>query len=94
VSACVAESLDGHEHTDDAVEYVGICVRGHERRGMVCSACVRYRRRGPAAVTCSECPDDDPRPRVLIPADMWGTAKTEHPEAFGEAAPVAAGEKE
>jgi hypothetical protein len=70
-TACIAESLDGHEHTDDTVEYVGICVRGHERRGMVCGACVRYRRRGPAAVTCAECPDDDPRPRVLIPADLW-----------------------
>jgi hypothetical protein len=63
-SACGAESLDGHEHTDDAVEYVGVCVRGHQRRGLVCGACAR-------PVTCAECPDDDPRPRVLILADLW-----------------------
>ena len=76
MSTCVAESLDGHEHTDEVAEYVGICVRGHERRGPVCSACSRCQsQRGPAAVTCSECPDDDPRPRVLIPADMWDSLK-------------------
>jgi hypothetical protein len=72
VSTCQAESLDGHEHTGDAIEYVGICVRGHERRGLVCGACTRQLRgRGPAAVTCGECPGDDPRPRVLVPAGMW-----------------------
>jgi hypothetical protein len=72
---CQAESLDGHEHAGDAIEYVGICVRGHERRGLVCSACTRCQReRGPAAVRCAECPEDDPRPRVLIPADMWDDA--------------------
>ena len=68
---CQAESLDGHEHTDDAIEYVGICVRGHERRGLVCGACTRQLgQRGPAAVTCAACPDDDPRPRVLVPAGL------------------------
>ena len=74
MSACVADSLDGHEHTDETAEYVGICVRGHERRGMVCTACASQRGRGPAAVTCAECPHDDPRPRVLIPAGMWDDA--------------------
>jgi len=65
---CQAESLDGHEHTGDLTGYVGICVRGHERRGLVCGACARQQRdRGPAAVTCAECPDDDPRPRVSRP---------------------------
>jgi hypothetical protein len=70
--SCQAESLDGHEHTEDVAEYVGICVRGHQRRGLACSACARQlRERGPAVATCAECPDDDPRPRVLIPADVW-----------------------
>ena len=72
MSTCQAESLDGHEHTGDLTEYVGICVRGHERRGLVCGACARpLRDRGPAAVTCAECPEDDPRPRVLVPAEVW-----------------------
>jgi hypothetical protein len=72
MSTCQAESLDGHEHTGDLAEYVGICVRGHERRGLVCGACARpLRDRGPCAVRCSECPDDDPRPRVLVLAEVW-----------------------
>lgn len=71
VSTCQAESLDGHEHTEDVTEYVGICVRGHERRGLVCGACASQRGRGPSAVTCAECPDDDPRPRVLVLAEVW-----------------------
>ena len=71
-TACVAEPLDGHEHAGDLIEYVGICVRGHVRRGLVCVACAPSAvRGGPAAVTCAECPDDDPRPRVLIPAERW-----------------------
>lgn len=75
MTACEAESLDGHAHTEDVAEFVGICVRGHQRRGWVCSACSRQRLRGPGAVSCTECPDDDPRPRVLIPADMWDDAQ-------------------
>jgi hypothetical protein len=72
VTACQAESLDGHEHTEDVTEYVRICVRGHERRGLVCAACARpLRDRGPAAVTCAECPDNDPRPGVLVLAEVW-----------------------
>jgi len=72
VSACEAEPLDGHEHTDDAFEYYAVCARGHERRGLVCGACARVLPgRGPAAVTCADCPEDDPRPRILIPADLW-----------------------
>lgn len=77
MSACIAESLDGHEHNDDVIEYVGICVRGHQRRGPICSACARLlQMRGAVAVTCAECPDDDPRPRILVPADVWD----EYPE--------------
>ena len=80
VSTCQAESLDGHEHTGDLTEYIGICVRGHERRGMVCGACARpLRDRGPVAVTCSECPDDDPRPRVLVPAEIWDAYRPDTP---------------
>jgi len=71
MSACVAESLDGHEHTEDVTEYIGLCVRGHQRRGLICSACARPSlTRGPAVVTCGDCPQDDPRPRVLIPVGM------------------------
>lgn len=72
MTTCQAERSDGVPHADDAVEYVAICVRGHQRRGFVCSACSRVLPgRGPAAVTCAECPEDDPRPRVLIPAGVW-----------------------
>lgn len=72
MSACEAEPLDDHEHLDDAVEYQAVCVRGHVRRGFVCSACARVLPgRGPAVTMCAECPDDDPRPRILIPADVW-----------------------
>ena len=75
MSACQAESLDGHEHTDDAIEYFAVCVRSHERRGLVCSACARVLPgRGPAVTTCADCPDDDPRPRILIPAELWDAA--------------------
>ena len=78
MSACQAESLDGHEHSEDVTEYVGICVRHGERRGMICAACARpLRTRGPVAVRCAECPDDDPRPRVLIPADDWDEMASE-----------------
>jgi len=78
MSACQAESLDGHEHSEDVTEYVAICVRGHARRGLVCGACARpLRHRGPAAVTCAECPEDDPRPRVLIPANDWDAIVSE-----------------
>jgi len=85
-SACVAESTDGHEHTADVIEYVGICVRGHQRRGLVCGACARpLRERGPAAVTCAECPDEDPRPRVLIAADLWDKlTPEERPVSLGD----------
>lgn len=70
-SRCQAESLDGHEHSEDVTEFVGICVRGHERRGLVCGACARpLRDRGPAVVTCAECPEGDPRPRVLMLAEV------------------------
>lgn len=72
---CQATSLDGHPHEGALTEYVGVCVRGHERRGWVCEACAGPGPdsvRGPRAVRCAECPDDDPRPRVLVPAGIWG----------------------
>jgi predicted amidophosphoribosyltransferase len=78
MSACEAESLDGHEHTGDVTEYVAVCVRGHERRGLVCSACARpLRHRGPTVARCAECPDDDPRPRILVPAEDWDALASE-----------------
>jgi hypothetical protein len=67
---CQAESVDGHEHSADLAEYVGVCVRGHQRRGRVCGACARPLR-GPGVVRCAECPEDDPRPRVLVLAEVW-----------------------
>lgn len=73
---CQGESLDGHEHSGEPREYVRICVRGHERRGWLCPACATpLALRGPGVVTCAECPEDDPRPGVLIPADEWDAAQ-------------------
>jgi hypothetical protein len=69
---CDGEPRDGHEHQGEPQEYVRICPRKHERRGWLCPACARLLgARGPAAVTCGECPDDDPRPGALIPAAEW-----------------------
>ncbi len=70
--ACEGESLDGHQHQEEVREYVRICARNHFRRGWLCGACARpLYHRGPGVVTCAKCPEDDPRPGVLMLASEW-----------------------